>query len=50
MYELVGVAEPEQSVFDSILILCIQHGFVMFQYCHEKIYIIIETVLEAWFK
>ena len=47
---LVGVAKPEQSVFDSILILCIQHGFVMFQYFHKKIYIIIETVLEAWFK
>jgi len=47
---LVGVAKPEQSVFDSILILCIQHVFVMLRYFHKNIYIIIQTVLEAWFE
>ena len=47
---LVGVAKPEQSVFDCILILCIQHLFVMLRYFNKKVYIVIETVLEAWFE
>ena len=47
---LAGVVKPEQSIYDSVLILCIQHVFTILQYSYKFIYIAIELILEVWFE
>ena len=43
---LVGAADPHHRVIDPILILCMQHLFVLLSQIHMNMYIFIETVLE----
>ena len=47
---LVGVVDPQQFIIDPILILCVQHLFVLCRHANKNIYILIEIVLEAWFE
>ena len=47
---LANVAQPNQAIYDSILILCIQHLFPLLRYSYKYLYIIIELALEAWFE
>ena len=47
---LAGVARPDRSVYDPILVLSIQHLFVLLKYWHQTLYICIEFLLEIWFE
>jgi len=45
-----GAIKPDRFVMDPILILVVQHWFVMLKYIHEPAYIVIECILEVWFE
>ena len=47
---LIGVVDQQQFIIDPILILCVQHLFVLYRHANKNIYILIEIVLEAWFE
>jgi hypothetical protein len=47
---LSGVIKPDRFVIDPILVMVMQHWFVLVKYLHEPSYnIVIELFLEVWF-
>lgn len=47
---LVGVVPPSRYVVGPILILLMQHWFVLFRYVNNNVYIVLELILEFWFE
>lgn len=47
---VTGSLSAHRSIFEPILVLCIQHWFVLLKHFHENLYITIEFVLEIWFE
>ena len=47
---LTGVIHPTRHVVDPIIVLVIQHWFVLLKYVDEKAYFAIELILEVWFE
>ena len=47
---VTGSMTPDRFVFDPILILCIQHWFVLLHDYHKLLYMVIQVLLEIWFE
>lgn len=45
-----GVIKPSRHILDPIVVLVIQHWFVLLQHVHRPAYILIELLLEIWFE
>ena len=47
---VTGVIRPTRHVVDPIIVLVVQHWFVLLKYVHFKTYLAIELILELWFE
>lgn len=47
---VTGTLSAHRSIFEPILVLCMQHWFVLLKHFHESLYVSIEFVLETWFQ
>ena len=47
---VTGTLSSHRSIFDPILVLCIQHWFVLLKHLDQNLYVFIEFVLEIWFQ
>ena len=47
---LTGVIEPTRHVVDPILVLVVQHWFVLLKYRYARTFVAIELFLEVWFQ
>ena len=47
---VTGLARPEESLLDPIVILCMQHSFILMRYHFQKVYIGVLVPLEIWFQ
>lgn len=47
---VTGTLSSHRSIIDPILILCMQHWFVLLKHFNENLYVFIEWILEIWFQ
>jgi len=47
---ITGVARPNRHLLDPILVLVVQHWVVLLKYVNQRLYILVELVLEVWFE
>lgn len=47
---VTGTLSSHRSIFEPILVLCIQHWFVLLKHLHQNLYVCIEFVLDIWFQ
>jgi len=47
---ITGTMTPDRSICAPILVLCVQHWFVLLRYFHKNLYILVEVILEVLFE